>query len=211
MGEKDRPSSSAEPIFFETPAELRAWFDAHGETAEDLWIGYHKKRTGRPTVSWSDTVDEALCFGWIDSVRYSIDEDRFKQRLTPRRTGSNWSAINIAKVERLTAEGRMQPAGIAAFEARRPDRSAIYSYERRHEASLTNDEIARFRSNRAAWAWFEERPPSYRTAAIWWVASAKRTETRERRLGALVEDSAAGRTLKALTPPSRRPDPPSAR
>ena len=203
MGEQPGPS---EAIYFESREALRSWFEAHHETADELWIGYHKKRTGRPTVSWSDTVDEALCFGWIDGVRYSVDEDRFRQRLTPRRKGSNWSAVNIAKVERLLAEGLMRPAGIAAFEARRPDRSAIYSYERRHEARLSGIEEERFRANDAAWTWFQARPPSYRTAAVWWVVSVKRADTRERRLASLIEESAAGRTLKALTPAGRRPD-----
>jgi uncharacterized protein YdeI (YjbR/CyaY-like superfamily) len=197
-------AGSAEPIYFERAEDLRAWFEANHETADELWIGYHKKRTGRPTVSWSDTVDEALSFGWIDGIRYSLDDDRFMQRLTPRRAGSNWSAINIAKVERLLAEGRMRPAGIAAFERRRADRSAVYSYERRHEARLTDEELATFRRDAAAWEWFGARPASYRTAAVWWVVSAKRPETRERRLTALIEDSAAGRTPKALTPPGRQ-------
>jgi uncharacterized protein YdeI (YjbR/CyaY-like superfamily) len=201
-----RAAAGAEPIYFESPAELRAWFDANHLTAAELWVGYWKKATGHPTVTWQEAVLEALCVGWIDGVRYSVDTERSRQRFTPRRTGSNWSAINIASVERLTAEGRMRPAGLAAFAVRSPERSAIYSYERRHEANLSADHEARFRANEAAWSWFEQRPPSFRTAAVWWVVSAKRPETRERRLASLIEDSAAGRTPKHLTPPGKAPD-----
>jgi uncharacterized protein YdeI (YjbR/CyaY-like superfamily) len=192
--------------YFESPAELRDWFDANHETAAELWLGYYKKASGRPTVSWSQAVDEALCVGWIDSVRYSVDAERSRQRFTPRRKGSNWSAINIAKVAQLDDEGRMRPAGLAAYEARREDRSAIYSYENRHAARFTPEEEAAFRGDEAAWAWFQDRPQSYRTAATWWVVSAKRPETRERRLASLIDESGAGLTVKALTPPGRRPD-----
>ncbi len=195
-----------EPIYFATVDELREWFDANHATAEELWLGYYKRATGRPTVSWSDSVDEALCVGWIDSVRHSVDAERTRQRFTPRRKGSNWSAVNVAKIERLAAEGRMRPAGLAAFARRTEARTAIYSYERRHEAALTADEEARFRADEAAWTWFEARPRSYRTAAVWWIVSAKRPETRDRRLSMLVEASAAGLTPKALTPPGREPD-----
>jgi uncharacterized protein YdeI (YjbR/CyaY-like superfamily) len=191
-------------IYFTSPEELRDWFDANHQTATELWLGSYKRATGRPTVTWSEAVDEALCVGWIDSVRYSLDPARSAQRFTPRRKGSNWSAVNIAKVKTLTEEGRMKPAGLAAFEARSDERSAIYSYERRKEAAFEPDQEARFRANEAAWAWFEARPASYRTAAIYWVVSAKRPETREKRLATLIEDSVAGRTVKPLTPPAKR-------
>jgi uncharacterized protein YdeI (YjbR/CyaY-like superfamily) len=206
VGEGTGPGGLPAPIYFESPAELRDWFDANHLTAAELWVGYWKKATGHPTVTWQEAVLEALCVGWIDGVRYAVDEARSRQRFTPRRKGSNWSAINIAGAERLIAEGRMRPAGLAAFAARATERSAIYSYERRHEARLSAEEKARFRANPAAWSWFEGRAPSYRTAATWWVASAKRPETRERRLASLIEESAAGRTPKALTPPGRAPD-----
>jgi uncharacterized protein YdeI (YjbR/CyaY-like superfamily) len=191
-------------IYFTSPEELRDWFDANHETATELWLGSYKKATGKPTVTWSEAVDEALCVGWIDSVRYSLDPEKSAQRFTPRRKGSNWSAVNIAKVGQLIEAGRMKPAGLAAFEARSDERSAIYSYERRKEAVFEPDHEARFRANEAAWAWFEARPPSYRTAAVHWVVSAKRPETREKRLATLIEDSAAGRTVKPLTPPAKR-------
>jgi uncharacterized protein YdeI (YjbR/CyaY-like superfamily) len=189
-----------DPIYFTSPDELRAWFDANHESASELWLGTYKKATGTPTVTWSEAVDEALCVGWIDSVRYSLDPERSAQRFTPRRKGSNWSAINIAKVKELTAQGRMRPAGLAAFDARTEARSAIYSYEQRHLAVLDADEDAAFRANEEAWSRFQALPPSYRQTAIHWVVTAKKPETRVRRLATLIEDSAAGRRLKQLTP-----------
>jgi uncharacterized protein YdeI (YjbR/CyaY-like superfamily) len=190
-------------IYFASPEELRDWFDANHATADELWLGSHRKSTGKPSVTWSEAVDEALCVGWIDSVRYRVDDERSAQRFTPRRTGSNWSAINVAKVAMLTAQDRMRPAGIAAFEARRPEKTGVYSYERA-EAALTDDETARFRANAAAWADWDRRTPSYRRTATYWVTSAKRAETRERRLATLIEDSAAGRKIRALVSPSQR-------
>ena len=194
------PKPPPDPIFFSSPAEMRDWFDANHETATELWLGQYKKQTGKPSVTWSEAVDEALCVGWIDSVRYSLDAERSAQRFTPRRKGSNWSAINVAKVAELTAQGRMRPAGLAAFEARSDDRTAVYSYEQRREATFPPEDEARFRANQAAWAWWEKRPASYRIGATYWVVSAKRPETRAHRLDMLIEDSAAGRTVKPLTP-----------
>lgn len=194
------PKPPSDPIYFESPEALRDWFDANHETATELWIGQFRKGTGRPTVSWSEVVDQALCVGWIDGVRYSVDAERFTQRLTPRRKGSNWSAVNIAKVKELTAQGRMRPAGLAAFEARSEAKSGVYSYEQRHLATLEPAEEVAFRANEAAWAGFEARPASYRKAAIYWIVSAKKPETRAGRLATLIEDSAGGRTVKPLTP-----------
>ena len=190
--------------FFETPAELRDWLDDHHETAEELIVGAWKKSTGKPSVTWEQIVDEALCVGWIDGVRRGVPGDGWSIRLTPRRKGSNWSAVNIAKIAELRAAGRMRPAGEAAFAARTAARSAVYSYEQRKEATLEPDEEARFRGNEAAWSWFEGRPASYRTAAIYWIVSAKRPETRAKRLATLIEDSAAGRTIRPLTRPGDR-------
>ena len=180
--------------FFATPDELRDWFDANHETAGELWLGYYRKATGRPSVDWSQAVDEALCVGWIDGVRRSVDDTTHVQRFTPRRKGSTWSAINVAKVAALTGEGRMRPAGIAAFEARTAANTAIYSYERA-AAAFSPDEEARFQADPAAWADWEARPPSYRRAVTHWVTSAKGAATRERRLDALIADSAAGRKV----------------
>ena len=185
--------------FFSTPAEFRAWLEEHHETETEVWVGYYKKATGKPTMTWSEAVDEALCFGWIDGKLQRIDEERHRQRFTPRRPRSNWSAINIAKVAELRAQGRMTPAGEAAFAARRDDRSAVYSYERRHEAAFDADQEATFRANEAAWAWFGDQSVSYRQMATFWVVSAKRPETRARRLASLIECSAEGRRVPALT------------
>ena len=189
------------PIFFAAPEELRAWLEEHHEHATELYVGYHKKHTGIPSLVWSEAVDEALCFGWIDGVVRRIDDKRHAQRFTPRKPSSTWSAINIAKVAQLRAEGRMRPAGEAAFARRREDRSAIYSYEQREHPQLEPEQEVQFRANPAAWTFFAQAPPSYRKVALYWVISAKKPETRARRLATLIEDSAAGRRLKQLTRP----------
>jgi len=183
--------------FFPTAAELRDWFDENHSTADELWLGYFKAGSGRPSVTWSEAVDEALCVGWIDGLVKRIDEVSHAQRFTPRRKGSTWSTVNVAKVAVLTAMGRMRPAGIRAYEARSPARTGTYSYERPVDA-LTDEEVARFKGEPAAWEDWEARPPSYRKAAIHWVTSAKQPATRERRLAALIEDSLAGRPIKPL-------------
>jgi uncharacterized protein YdeI (YjbR/CyaY-like superfamily) len=188
---------SKDATFFTTPAELRAWLEEHHETASELWLGYYKKAAGRPTLTWAEAVEEALCFGWIDGKVQTIDEHRYRQRFSPRRKGSNWSAVNIAKIAELRAQGRMTPAGEAAFAARREDPSAL-TYERRHEAAFDTEQEAAFRANEAAWAWFGEQTPSYRNMATFWVVSAKRPETRARRLALLIECSAEGRRVPAL-------------
>jgi uncharacterized protein YdeI (YjbR/CyaY-like superfamily) len=192
------------PIYFESPAEFRAWLEEHHETATEVFVGYWKKATGKPSLVWSEAVDEALCFGWIDSVARGVDDERYAQRFTPRKNMSNWSAVNIAKVERLRAEGRLRPAGEAAFALRRDDKTAIYSYEQRKNPQLEPDEQAQLEADAAAWAYLSSKPPSYRKPALWWVISAKKPETRARRLATLISDSAAGRTIKPLTPPAKR-------
>ena len=186
--------------FFNSPAEFRAWLEQHHESATEVWVGYYKKATGKPTMTWSQAVDEALCFGWIDGKLQRIDDKRHRQRFTPRRPTSNWSAVNIAKVAELRSQGRMRPAGEAAFAARREDRSAVYSYERRHEAKFDDEQEAALRGNAAAWAWFNDQAPSYRTMATFWVVSAKRPDTRARRLATLIECSAEKRRVPALSP-----------
>jgi len=185
-------------IFFETPAELRAWLEEHHASASELWVGRYKKASGRRSLTWSEIVDEALCFGWIDGKSQGIDEDRYRQRLTPRRPKSNWSAINIAKVAELRAEGRMTPAGEAAFAARREPPPGTLSYERRHEAALAPEQEAEFGANEAAWEWFSAQSPSYRALATFWVVSAKRPETQARRLATLIECSAEARRVPPL-------------
>lgn len=183
--------------YFATSAELRDWFDANHQTADELWLAYHKKATGRPTVSWSLAVDEALCVGWIDSIRVGMNAETSAQRFTPRRKGSTWSAINVAKIASLTAEGRMRPAGLAAFEARTAAKTGIYSYER-EAAAFSADEEARFRANAAAWADWQKRTPSYRKTVVHWVTDAKQAATRERRMDALIADSEAGQPIRPL-------------
>jgi uncharacterized protein YdeI (YjbR/CyaY-like superfamily) len=190
-----------EPTFFATPAELRAWLERHHADRRELVVGFYKKASGRPSITWQEAVDEALCFGWIDGVRHSHGPDSYTNRFTPRRPRSNWSAVNVRRVEQLIAEGRMTPAGLAAFEARTGDRTGTYSYEQRRNAALDAGQEERFRAVPEAWEWFSARAPSYRRAAIHWVTSAKRPETRERRLATLIEDSAAGRPVKPLARP----------
>jgi uncharacterized protein YdeI (YjbR/CyaY-like superfamily) len=194
-------------IFFTSAAELRAWFEANHETATDLWVGYHRKSTGRATISWQDLVDQELCFGWIDSVRYSLGDDRSAQRVTPRRKGSVWSAVNIKRFGELEAMGLVHPNGRAAFDRRDEARSRIYSYENR---SRGLDEAAEteFRKHKKAWAFFETLPPSYRKTAAFWVMSAKGEDTRKRRLRVLIECSTNGERIPPLRwTRSRRPSP----
>ncbi|TMD97768.1 MAG: bacteriocin-protection protein [Chloroflexi bacterium] len=189
--------------FFETAADLRAWFEANHASATELWVGYHRKRTGRPSVSWQDVVDQELCFGWIDSVRYSLGDDSSAQRITPRRKGSVWSAINIKRFEELEEMSLVHPSGRAAFAKRDESRSRIYSYENRSRG-FDAATAAAFRKRKAAWKFFEAQPPSYRATAAFWVMSAKREETRQRRLALLTEHSTKGQRLPQFVSPSRR-------
>jgi len=190
------------PSFFKTPADLRKWLEKHHHKEVELLIGFYKKGTGKPSVTWPEVVDEALCFGWIDGLRKSIDEESYTIRVTPRKPRSTWSAVNIRRVEELTKQGRMTPAGLATFEKRTENRSGIYSYEQRPETFDPASE-KKFKANQKAWGFFEIQPRSYRRAAIWWVISAKKDETRAKRLATLIDDSTRGKTLPALTRPAR--------
>ncbi|WP_454129189.1 YdeI/OmpD-associated family protein [Microbacterium aurum] len=190
-----------EVVFFADAAAFRAWLEEHHATATELWMGLRRKGHPDRGLTWEDAVPEALCFGWIDSTSYRIDDEARRQRWTPRKPTSNWSAVNIAHVERLLAEGRMHPAGIAAFE-RRDKSVAGYSYETRRE--LGTDGLAAIAAVPAAQAFWEAAPPSYRRVAGNWVLSAKREQTRADRLATLVADCAAGR----LIPPQRYGDEP---
>ena len=189
--------SEPKPIFFNSPQEFYDWLEEHHETADEVYVGFFKQHTGKRAMSWSEAVDQALCFGWIDTRSNAIDEDRYMQRFTPRRPGSNWSKINVEKVAKLTEAGLMRPAGIAAFEKRTDDKTGVYSFERENP-ELTPEYEKRLRTNKAAADYFDSRPPWYRRTAIHLVTSAKREETRERRLAQLIEDSAAGRDIKQL-------------
>jgi uncharacterized protein YdeI (YjbR/CyaY-like superfamily) len=188
-----RPMSTT-AIYFRSPAEFRKWLAAHHATETELLVGFHRKGTGRPSLTWPESVDEALCFGWIDGVRKRVDEMRYTIRFTPRRKTSIWSAINIARVAELSRLGRMKPAGVKAFQARDEKRSAIYAYENRPKALAPAYEKV-LRRDKAAWAFFQAQPPSYRKLAAFWVMSARKEETRQKRLARLIADSAAGKRI----------------
>jgi uncharacterized protein YdeI (YjbR/CyaY-like superfamily) len=190
-------------VFFESPDEWRAWLEEHHDSSREIIVGFWKRGSGRPSITWPESVDEALCFGWIDGVRRSLDEDGYTIRFTPRRSRSTWSAVNVRRAQELIRLGRMAPSGLKAFEARADDRTATYSYEQRR-ADLDGVYAERLRSNPRAWEFFQSRPPSYRKAAAWWVTSAKQEETRLRRLATLIDDSAHGRTIAPLTRKPRR-------
>ena len=193
-----------QPTFFATAAELRHWLEENHATASELLVGFYRRGSGTPSITWQELVDEELCFGWIDGVRKGIDAVSYANRITPRKPRSTWSAINIARANELIARGRMRPAGLKAFERRTDERSAIYSYEQRTKAKLDAEAVRSFRANKKAWAFFQAQPPSYRRAATWWVISAKREETRQKRLATLIRDSQDGRSIRPL---SRRPGP----
>ena len=191
-------SVSASPLFFATPADFRKWLGENHVTAPELWVGFYKKSSGRQSITWPESVDEALCFGWIDGLRKSIDANSYKIRFTPRKPRSNWSAVNIRRMQELAREGRMHPAGIRAFTQRAPERSGVYAYENRKSAVLSKAAEKQFRSDRAAWDFFQQQPASYRQTTIWWVVSAKRVETQKRRLETLIADSKAKRRIGLL-------------
>jgi uncharacterized protein YdeI (YjbR/CyaY-like superfamily) len=197
---ESRPRSAPiEPVFFETPAAFRQWLRKHHQTAADVWVGYYKKASGHRSISYPESLDEALCFGWIDGIRKSIDGERYMNRFTPRRPGSNWSLVNVRKVKALIAAGRMQPAGLAAYEARDANKTGVYSSENR-PLSLTPELEAMFRKQAAAWRFWEAQPPGYRRMMVWFVMSAKRDDTRERRLERLIAECAAGRRIEPMKP-----------
>lgn len=182
------------PKFFKTPSAFRKWLEAHHASSKELWVGFNKKGSGKPSIDWPESVDEALCFGWIDGIRKSIDEESYKIRFTPRKPGSIWSAVNIRNVEKLVTESRMRPAGLKAFEARKEYRSGIYSYEQR-SPELVEPYLGKLKRNKAAWKFFQIQPPGYRKQMNWWVVSAKQEETRLKRLDKLIEESAKGRRI----------------
>ena len=194
--EHDAPAT-----FFETPATFARWLRRNHRTAAVLWVGYYKRATGRPSLTWPESVREALRFGWIDGLRRSIDGESYKIRFTPRRPASNWSQVNIRFAEDLIAAGKMEPAGLAAFEARSARGSGVYTYEQEEGAAEARVE-GELKRNRAAWAFFQAQPPWYRRTCARWVMSAKKEETRSRRLATLVADSARARMVPPLTRPT---------
>jgi uncharacterized protein YdeI (YjbR/CyaY-like superfamily) len=182
------------PRFFKSPTDLQKWFAKHHATKTELLVGYYKKGSGKKSVTWPESVDEALCVGWIDGIRRRIDDLSYSIRFTPRRARSIWSAVNIKRAQELVAQGRMQPKGREAFAARKENRSGIYSYEQRPQ-DLPAPYANQLKKNKAAWKFFHAQSPSYRKAATWWVLSAKKEETRLMRLGQLIEDSSHQRSI----------------
>ena len=192
-----KENAGREIQFFEKPSQLRKWLEANHVSARELWIGFHKKSSGKPSVTWPEVVEESLCFGWIDGIRKRIDEQSYTIRLTPRNPRSIWSAVNIRLAERLIQEKRMRPAGLKAFESRTEDRSRIYSYEK--EKHIFSEEyLGEFKSHKRAWTFFESQPPSYRRVTTFWVISAKKEETRRKRLAELIHESQEGRRVGLL-------------
>lgn len=195
-------NQATSPTYFAAPEAFRAWLSAHHADETVLWVGFYRRATGRPSLTWPESVDEALCFGWIDGLRKGVDDERYMIRFAPRTPKSRWSAVNVARMRELIRTGRAAPAGIAAFEAREGD-AAGYSYEQRKTVELGEELERVFRAEPAAWAFFQAQPPGYRRTATWWVVSAKREETRRRRLQTLIDASAARRRVEAVTGQAR--------
>ena len=184
------------PTFFENAEAFRTWLKANASSAAELLVGFRKIGTGLPSMSWSDSVDEALCYGWIDGVRKRIDDESYSIRFTPRKPTSIWSAINIAKIERLQIEGRMMLAGEQAFAHRKEHKSAVYAYEQAATAEFSAQELRAFKREKAAWKFFDATPPSYKKVMLHWVTTGKKAETRSSRLATLIEACAAGKRLR---------------
>ncbi len=203
-----RPGSEpTHPLFFRTPEQFRTWLEKHHRRRDALWVGFYKRRAGRPSITWPESVDEALSVGWIDGLRKSLGDASYVIRFTPRTPSSTWSAMNIRRAKELIRLGHMRPAGLRAFQARADEKSAIYSYEQRKTARLEEADERRFRANQTAWAFFEGQPPWYRRTVAHWVISAKRPETKARRLATLIKDSARGRRVAPLTRPTGKTAP----
>ena len=184
------------PTFFPNPEAFREWLDANAASVSELLVGFHKVGSGQPSMSWSESVDEALCVGWIDGVRKRIDDATYSIRFTPRKPTSIWSVINIAKVAQLQREGRMTPAGAAAFARRTEAKSAVYSHEQAETAELSPVELRAFERNKSAWLYFETAPPGYRKVVLHWITRARKPETRAARLVKLMDACAAGQRLR---------------
>ncbi len=195
---------SIKPRFFPTLVAWQKWLEEHHADTRELWVGFYKRDSGRLSITWPEAVDGALCFGWIDGVRKSIDETSYKIRFTPRRRRSVWSAINIKRAAELSTKGLMHPAGVAAFEKRETKRSEIYSYEQRQSVKLPVEYEKKFRESSVAWEFFQAQAPWYRRTSSFWVISAKKEETRLKRLGQLIHDSERRRTIAPLKRPTKR-------
>ena len=185
--------------FFASAAQFRRWLEANHRTAAELWVAFYKAHTGRKGLTYLEAVDEALCFGWIDGLKKRLDEQAFMHRFSPRRSRSVWSDVNTRKAEALKRQGRMASAGLAAYAARDPRRAGLYSFEKRNSPAFDAAAAARFKAKPKAWAFFAAQPPGYRRTATFWVMSAKREETRARRLASLIADSARGLRVDSLS------------
>jgi uncharacterized protein YdeI (YjbR/CyaY-like superfamily) len=190
-----RRATKVSPKFFKSPSAFNKWLAANHAKSKELWVGFYNKKSGKPSITWPESVDEALCFGWIDGVRKNIDEESYKIRFSPRKPGSIWSAVNNRNVARLIKEKRVQPAGLKAFAARKENRSGIYSYEQR-SPELVEPYLGKLKQNKAAWKFFQDQPPGYRKIMNWWVVSAKQETTRLKRIEKLIEESAQGRRMR---------------
>ena len=191
------------PRFFQRPAKFRAWLDTNHASAAELWVGFYKRGSGKPSLTWPESVDEALSYGWIDGIRKSIDDVSYMIRFTPRKATSIWSDVNTAKVRKLIEQGRMSPAGLAAWALRDENRSGVYSFERK-AATLDAEAERLFKRNKMAWTFFQAQPPYYRRVVAHYVSSAKREETRSRRLAALIEHSAKRERIPQFMSPPKR-------
>ena len=189
-----------DPVFFESPTAWRKWLAANHNKQDELWVGFHKRATGKPSLTWPESVDEALCFGWIDGLRKSIDGENYKIRFTRRRAGSIWSAVNVKRVAELIRLKRMRAAGLRAFKARTEAKTAIYSFEQRKDPKLPPALLKEFKASAGAWRFFSAQPPGYQRMMTWWVISAKKDETRLRRLAKLIDVSANERRIDPMKP-----------
>ena len=187
-----------EPVFFSTQSAFRKWLEQNHDKASELLVGFYKTGSGKASISWSESVDVAICFGWIDGIRKSIDSESYSIRFTPRKPKSIWSAVNIKKVEELAKQGLMHPAGLAAFSKREENKSRIYAYEK-EATTLSEDFLKKFTSNNKAWNYFQSMAPSYQKTAIHWVMNAKQEITKEKRLKELIRDCQAKRKIKRLS------------
>lgn len=192
------------PLFFPSPSEWRAWLEQHHADTEELWVGLYKRKSGRPSITWPQAVDGALCFGWIDGIRKSIDAVSYKIRFTPRKPRSVWSAVNVKRASYLSTKGLMHLAGLAAFQKREGKRTEMYSYEQRKSAKLPALYEKQFRTNEVAWAFFRAQPPGYKRICSWWIISAKKEQTRLKRLAELVKHSEHQIKMPALSRPPRK-------
>ncbi len=187
------------PEFFARPAHFRAWLKANHKRRQELWVGFYKRNSGLASITWPESVDVALCYGWIDGVRKSLDEKSYMIRFSPRKERSKWSAINLKRVRELIDSGLMHPAGLKAFTERKQELPGEYSYEQRNEIEFDATQEELFRANEKAWTFFQSQPNWYRKTSLWWVMSAKKEETRRRRLNQLIQNSEQAKTIAPLT------------